>query len=44
MASFQLNANDAMKLLICEAHIGSANLDHQTANYAYKRRNDGKIF
>ena len=41
MANFPLKDDDAMKLLVCEAHIGSTNADHQAANYVYKRRNDG---
>jgi len=36
-----LRDEDAMKLLVCEAHIGSTNVDHQSEGYVWKRRNDG---
>uniref|UniRef100_A0A915DPY8 Small ribosomal subunit protein uS2 n=1 Tax=Ditylenchus dipsaci TaxID=166011 RepID=A0A915DPY8_9BILA len=38
---FALKDEDAMKLLVCEAHIGSPNMDHQSEAYVWKRRNDG---
>jgi len=36
-----LKDDDAMKLLVCEAHIGGTNVDFQNEQYAWKRRNDG---
>jgi len=30
-----------MKLLVCESHIGSSNVDFQGEQYVWKRRNDG---
>jgi small subunit ribosomal protein SAe len=38
---FGLKDEDAMKLLICDAHIGGRNVDHQCQQYVWKRRNDG---
>jgi small subunit ribosomal protein SAe len=39
--AFALKEDDAMKLLVCESHIGSNTCDHQMEHYTYKRRNDG---
>jgi len=36
-----LKDDDAMKLLVCEAHIGGTNFDFQNEQYVWKRRNDG---
>jgi len=38
---FALKEEDAMKLLICEAHLGNTATDHQMEQYIWKRRNDG---
>lgn len=38
---FGLKDDDAMKLLICDTHIGSTNVDFQCQQYVWKRRNDG---
>jgi len=38
---FALSEDDAMKLLVCETHIGSTNADFQNEHYVWKRRNDG---
>jgi len=36
-----LKDDDAMKPLVCEAHIGGTNVDFQNEQYVWKRRNDG---
>jgi small subunit ribosomal protein SAe len=36
-----LTEEDAMKLLVCEAHIGGTTVDYQSEHYVWKRRNDG---
>lgn len=43
---FNLTDDEAMKLLVCESHIGTKTLDYQMENYVWKRRSDGikKIF
>jgi len=40
-AELKLNADDAYKLLACETHVGSTNVDFQAEQYVFKRRNDG---
>jgi small subunit ribosomal protein SAe len=39
--AFALKEDDAMKLLVCESHIGANSCDHQMEHYIWKRRNDG---
>lgn len=41
MSYLELSDDDAMKLLICETHLGSTNVDFQGLQYVWKRRNDG---
>lgn len=41
LSAFALKDEDAMKMLVCEVHIGSTNCDHQSEAYVWKRRNDG---
>jgi len=41
LEAFSLNNDDAMKLLICESHIGSHRCEFQMEQYIWKRRNDG---
>jgi len=36
-----LTEEDAMKLVVCEAHIGNSGVDFQAGQYVWKRRNDG---
>ncbi|KAK0407036.1 hypothetical protein QR680_018964 [Steinernema hermaphroditum] len=36
-----LGEEDLMKLLACQAHIGSSNVDFQQEQYVYTRRQDG---
>jgi len=36
-----LHPEDVMKMLVCEAHIGSTNADFQAEKFIWKRRNDG---
>lgn len=38
---FSLSDEDAMKLIVCEAHIGTNSVDYQFEHYCWKRRNDG---
>ncbi|CAD5218408.1 unnamed protein product [Bursaphelenchus okinawaensis] len=37
----KLNSDDAFKLLACESHIGTTQVDYQSEQYVYKRRADG---
>jgi len=39
--AFALKEDDAMKLLVCESHIGVDNCNFQMEHYIWKRRNDG---
>jgi len=41
---FNLTDDEAMKLLVCESHVGTKTLDYQMENYVWKRRADGWIF
>lgn len=36
-----LQEEDLTKILVATAHLGSANLDHQMAQYVFKRKNNG---
>jgi small subunit ribosomal protein SAe len=36
-----LSEEDAMKMVVCEAHIGTTNVDYQGTQYVWKRRSDG---
>uniref|UniRef100_A0A914KKI1 Small ribosomal subunit protein uS2 n=1 Tax=Meloidogyne incognita TaxID=6306 RepID=A0A914KKI1_MELIC len=38
---FNLTDDEAMKLLVCESHVGTKTLDYQMENYVWKRRADG---
>lgn len=38
---FALTDDEAMKLIVCESHLGTKNLDFQMEHYIWKRRNDG---
>jgi len=40
-AELKLSAEDAFKLLACDSHIGSSNVDFQGEQYVFKRRTDG---
>jgi len=40
-AELKLSAEDAFKLLACDSHLGSSNVDFQGEQYVYKRRVDG---
>jgi small subunit ribosomal protein SAe len=37
----QVREDDIHKMLTCQVHLGTKNLDHQMAHYIWKRRNDG---
>lgn len=37
-----LRMDDALKLLACNTHLGTQNVDFQMESYVYKRRPDGK--
>ncbi|TKR68251.1 hypothetical protein L596_024257 [Steinernema carpocapsae] len=39
--NFALSEEDLMKLLACNVHVGSANVDYQQEQYVYARRQDG---
>lgn len=41
--AFALTEDDAMKMIVCESHIGAKKMDFQMENYLWKRRNDGLI-
>lgn len=36
-----LKEDDVHKMLTCQVHLGTKNLDHQMTHYIWKRRNDG---
>jgi len=36
-----MREEDATKLLVCQAHLGTQNVDHQMEQYVYKRKQDG---
>jgi len=36
-----LKEEDVTKLLVCQAHLGAQNADHQMEQYVYKRKQDG---
>jgi len=38
---FSFNNDDAMKLLICDSHIGANRCNYQMEQYIWKRRSDG---
>lgn len=38
---FALREDDAMKMLVCETHLGSLKVDFQAEQYVFKRRTDG---
>jgi len=38
---FGLSNDDAMKMLVCESHVGAQRCDFQMEQYVFKRRNDG---
>lgn len=40
---FSLKDDDAMKLVVCESHIGTNRCDFQMEQYKWKRRSDGII-
>lgn len=37
-----LDPKDAVKFLVCNTHIGTANADFQSEQYVYKRTDDGR--
>lgn len=37
-----LRMDDALKLLACNTHLGTQNVDFQMESYVYKRRPDGE--
>lgn len=39
--TLKLSEEDAIKLLVCQSHVGSTNCDFQMEQYVYKRRPDG---
>jgi hypothetical protein len=40
---FALTDDEAMKMIVCESHIGTKTCDFQMENYVWKRRQDGII-
>jgi len=40
-AALALKEDDLQKLLACQVHVGTKNIDHNMARYVYKRRADG---
>jgi len=41
LKTLALTEDDAMKLLVCESHIGLKKMDYQMEHYMFKRRSDG---
>lgn len=40
--SLQLRQDDVIKMIGCQTHLGSQNIDFQMEQYVYKRKTDGK--